>query len=84
MSAIELKGGMYDMIAKVNDPTLLKQLYKLIGEIIQQNIDKTDFWDELTKSQQKELEVALVESYDEKNLVPHEEVVSKFQKWLKI
>ena len=83
MSALEIKGGILDMISKVKDKELLLKLHQVLSEMIEQNLSKTDFWDELTEEQQKELDAAIEESYDEKNHIPHEEVMKKYQKWLK-
>jgi TRAP-type C4-dicarboxylate transport system substrate-binding protein len=69
MSTLEVKGGMYEMISKVNDKKLLMQLYELISDIIAQNLSDTDFWDELSESQKEELEKAIQESHDDKNLL---------------
>lgn len=57
------------MISKVNDKKLLMQLYELISDIIAQNLSDTDFWDELSESQKEELEKAIQESHDDKNLL---------------
>ncbi len=83
MSTLEIKGGMYDMISKVNDEKLLQELYELISDIITENMSATDFWDELSEDQQKELEKAIEESYDDNNLIKHETVVRKYKKWLR-
>ena len=37
MSTLELKGSIYETIAKVNDSSLLRQLHELISEIISTN-----------------------------------------------
>ena len=83
MSTLEIKGGLYDMISKVNDEKLLRELYEVISDIITENMSETDFWDELSEDQQKELEKAIEESYDDNNLIKHETVVNKYKKWLR-
>lgn len=82
MSNLEIKGGLYEMISKVNDKKLLMQLYELITDIVTQNLSDTDFWDELSENQKEELEKAIQESHDDKNLIEHEVVINKFKKWL--
>ena len=77
MSTLEIKGGLYEMISKVNDEKLLMKLYELIADIVTQNLSDTDYWDELSDNQKKELENAIQESYDSKNLVEHEIVINK-------
>ncbi len=83
MSTLELKGGIYDLISTVNDESVLRQLHEMVQDVLEQNMDKTDFWDELTEDQQKAIDEAVEESYDEKNQIPHEEIVKKYQAWLK-
>jgi TRAP-type C4-dicarboxylate transport system substrate-binding protein len=83
MSTLELKGGLYDMISKINDQELLVQLKEIVAEVIEQNLDKTDFWDTLTSEQQTELDKALQESKKEENLVDHEVVLNKYKQWQK-
>jgi len=55
----------------------------MVQNVVEQNMDKTDFWDELTEDQQKSIDKAVEESYDEKKQIPHEEIVKKYQAWLK-
>ena len=83
MSALELKGSLLELISKVKDEDLLLRLKDILSDAIQQNLSKTDFWDELTEEQQKELDAAIEESYHEKNLISNEEVMNKYKKWLK-
>ncbi len=83
MSTLELKGGLYDMISKINDKKLLIQLQKIVEEVFEQNLDNSDFWDSLSQNQQKELEKAIRESKDDANLVDHEAVLNKYKQWQK-
>jgi len=83
MNTLELKGGIHELISKVSDKRLLEQIHKVLNEIIEENLDKTDFWDELTEAQQLELDKAIEESYDEKNHISHEVMLNKYKKWLK-
>lgn len=82
MSTLEIKGGLYEIISKVNDEKLLMQLYELISDIVTQNLSDTDFWDDLSDDQKEELANAIQESYDDKNLLEHETVINKYKKWL--
>jgi hypothetical protein len=83
MSVLEIKGGLHEMIAKVDDQELLLQIKDLLTDVITKNMQKTDFWDELSIHQQIELDDAVEASYDEKNLVNHEIVLNKYKQWLK-
>jgi len=82
MSTLELKGGIYDLISTVNDESILRQVHEVVRDVLERNMDKTDFWDELTEDQQKALDEAVEESYDEKKQIPHGEIVKKYQQVL--
>ncbi|HMQ49394.1 MAG TPA: hypothetical protein PKA00_18145 [Saprospiraceae bacterium] len=62
MSALEIKGGIYELISKVDDKQLLLKLYKEVADLIAQNQQEQDFWNELSEWQQMELESAIEES----------------------
>ena len=81
MNALELKGSIIDTIARVNDLALLDELNQLVHKFIKLK-QGTDWWDELTPEQQKELQLAIEESDDESNLVSEEEANEMIQKWL--
>lgn len=82
MSNLELKGGILQMIASVNDPDTLTGLNMLISDYIRQHIKGTEYWDELDESEKTELEAAILESENENNHVSHEIVMEKYQQWL--
>ncbi|MCF8247960.1 MAG: hypothetical protein K9J37_22555 [Saprospiraceae bacterium] len=82
MNALELKGSIIDIIARVNDLTLLDELNRIVHEFIKQKQKDTDWWDELTPEQQEELQLAIDESDDEANLVSEEDANEMIQKWL--
>ncbi len=81
MNTLELKGSIIDTVAKVNDLALLDELNQLVHKFIKLKQD-TDWWDELTPEQQKELQLAIDESDDETNLVSEEDANEMIQKWL--
>lgn len=82
MNSLEIKGSIYDLISKVNDVQLLEELNLLVREFIQQKKDKSDWWDELTMEEQKELDAAIEASYDETNWVTNDEAQATIQQWL--
>ena len=82
MSTLELKGGIYDLISTVNDESILRQVHEVVRDVLERNMDKTDFGDELTEDQQKALDEAVEESYDEKNQIPHGGIVQKYEQIL--
>lgn len=68
------------MVNKVQDQSALERLYRIISEFLLQNLDDTDIWDTLSVEQRAEIEAAFAESLDPANLVPHEEMVKKYEK----
>ncbi len=82
MNILELKGGLHDLIAKIEDEELLQRMYEAVLKVVHQNLDKADFWDELSPEQQQELEDSLKASEDETNWVAHETVMKKYSQWL--
>ena len=82
MSNLELKGGILEMIATIDDRAALEELKELVTNFAGSHAQGDDYWEELSETEQSELEVAIRESENEENLVPHEEVMKKYSKWL--
>jgi len=82
MSSLEIKGGILEMIANIDDVESLQELKKLVAAFVGNHIKDSDYWEELTEYEQSELEQAIIDSQDEANHVKHEEVVKKYKKWL--
>ena len=82
MSKLEIKGSILELIASINDTDSLNELKKIISDFVGHRIKDSDYWDELSDHEKKELEIAIEESEDEANHVDHEEVMKKYSKWL--
>ena len=82
MSNLELKGGILEMIATIHDSAALEELNALVTNFTSSHVQGDDYWDELSELEQSELGTAITESENEENLVPHEEVMKKYSKWL--
>lgn len=82
MSKLEIKGSILELIASINDRDSLTELKKLISDFVGHRIKDSDYWDELSESEKKELEIAIEESEDETNHIEHEDVMKKYSKWL--
>jgi len=82
MKSLELKGGILELVSKINDAEVLKELKSVILEFIEQRKDNSDFWDDLTSEQQKELEIAIKESFDEKNWISEKDANKQIDLWL--
>lgn len=81
MNELELKGGILQMIASIDDNQLLEELNDVVTNFLQ-NQSSVDFFDELSDFEKNELEKAIKESEDENNLVTHDEVMKKYAQWL--
>ncbi len=82
MSNLELKGGILQMIATINDRDSLKELKELVEDFLGNHIQDTDYWDELSDTERSQLEKAITESKDESNHSSHEDVMIKYKQWL--
>ena len=71
------------MINKVDDPKILADLSDFVAKYLQSHFIDSDETEEMNAGDLAELELAIEESYDEKNHVPHESVRQKYAKWLK-
>jgi len=81
MSISELKKACHLMVDQVEDRRLLEEFLEALKN---HNDNKdSDFWNELTETQKRELEEAWIESEDERNLVSHEDVMKMSGQWLK-
>lgn len=83
MSVLELKGGILELVSQLEDEQALSNLYKYAAKAVNETAPESDWWDELTQSQQSELTLAVEESYDDANLISHEEAMKKLSKWRK-
>lgn len=78
MSTLELKGGIIEMVAGVQNKDLLQDIYKVMAEIITQaTIDEVV----LNETQEKALAEDIALSYQSENLIDHEDVLQKMEKW---
>lgn len=82
MSNLEIKGSILELIASINDKDSLTELKKLISDFVGHRIKDSDYWEELSEIEKKELEIAIEESEDESNHIEHENVMKKYSKWL--
>lgn len=82
MSNLELKGGILEMIATIDDQESLAELKKIVSDFIGNHLKDSDYWDELSDKEKSELNTAIESSEDESNHVAHNEVMKKYKKWL--
>lgn len=84
---LELKGYLHSLIEKAKDRTELLLFAKAVAPIFEDNSvmnyeNEVSGWDELSVSQQEILKIAIEESNQPHNLVPHEHVLKMMDKWL--
>lgn len=79
---MEIKGSILEMIATINDTDSLQELKEMIRNFVGNRNEDSDYWNELNDFEKTELEKAIEESEDDSNLVDHDEVMSKYKKWL--
>ncbi len=70
------------MIASIDDPESLQDLRRLILEFMGNQVQESDYWEEMSDLEKGELEEALLESEDDANHVDHELVMERYKKWL--
>lgn len=80
MNALELKGSLLQLVANLKDEQLLLELYKTLSEHYKQQ--HHDWWEELNRSQQKELDNAIEESYQPTNLISDQKARKQISEWL--
>lgn len=79
MNTLELKGGMTEMIANVDNKELLQHLYEAVSDIISQN---TKDIIQLSPQQEAQLNADIEASLIPKNLVEHKVALEKMSRWL--
>ena len=85
MTALEMKVEILEIVANTKDQNIVTRIFEKVHEALQENIEDTesDWWDDLTSTQQARLQESINESYDPKNWVSHEDVMKKYEKWFK-
>ncbi len=87
MSVLELKGNLLQLLARLESEKRLLVLYETAKRFVKEEEDIVDYetevegWHDLTKQQQANLKIAIQETNDPKNLVPHEEVLKMMDQW---
>lgn len=66
---------LIEWLAGLNDPVTIEELVSL------KNAKSHDWWDEISVEEKSEIEEGIAQA-DRGELVPHEEVMKKYQKWL--
>ena len=75
-----IREKFHKIIDEIEDEQKLEGFYRLISRL--SNSDNGALYETLSETQKEELDIAFEESFDKKNLVDHDEVKSKYTKWL--
>ena len=83
MNTLELKGSIFELIARIDNPKNLSRVHDLLENFIEQFNDiEDDWWDELTPEQQADLTTSIGETEDPQKLTSHEDVIKMSRQWL--
>ncbi|MEO8209664.1 MAG: hypothetical protein ABI840_03815 [bacterium] len=75
MKTLELKNNLHKSIDNIENIHVLEKVKSIIDFIISN--DKADFWDELSDDERAEINLALLESEDDENLIPQDKVMKQ-------
>jgi predicted transcriptional regulator len=76
MDIVELRTDLHNMIDKISDSNVLNAVKTLLS-----GKAETDWWDTISDEEKAEIEQGLAEA-DRGEVIPHEEVMKKYEKWL--
>lgn len=78
MGIFELRVDLHNMIDKISDSSILYAVRTLLsGKAVKQ----VDWFDTISEEERAEIKQGLAEA-DHGELIPHEEVMAKYKKWL--
>lgn len=75
------KDDFHNLIDKIEDEEVLRGYFKLIQRL--NNNQTGELWEGLSPEEKDELLISYDESFDSKNLISHDEVKKKHDKWLR-
>jgi uncharacterized protein HemY len=79
MSIAEKKMEMVALITRLNNAKAVNAMYAKMQEA---QTDTQDGWNDLSSEEQRELEIAIAETYDPTKLVSHETALKMIDQWL--
>jgi predicted transcriptional regulator len=78
MDVIELRADLHNMIDKISDSNVLTAVKTLLSG---KTAEQADWWKTISEEEKEEIKQGLAEA-DHGELIPHEEVMAKYKKWL--
>jgi hypothetical protein len=83
MNNAEMKVEIFEFVTSLKDEQSMSIVYSKIKEAQFEIDNDSDWWDDLSPEQQQRLEKSLEDSYDEKNLIDHEDAKKMHARWLR-
>jgi len=81
MSITEIKRNIHHIIDELENQEILESFHLFLHDLLRDHKNNEDFWDELSLSQQKEIDNALKE-VDEGKTTKNSSVLRESKKWL--
>lgn len=78
---LELKGYLIGIIERAKDRAQLLRFVEAVEDISEDT--EAEFWSRYSPEQRADLEKSFEESYDPTKWVSHEDVMKKYEQWLK-
>jgi predicted transcriptional regulator len=78
MDVIELRTDLHNIIDKISDRNVLLAVKTLLSG---KTTNQEDWWETISTEEKAEIEQGLAEA-ENGDLIPHEEVMKKYKKWL--
>ena len=78
MDVVELRTDLHNMIDKITDSNILNALKIILSS---KSLSQADWWETISDEERAEIEQGLKEA-EKGELVSHEEVMTKYKKWL--
>ncbi len=78
MNLAELRVDLHNMIDKINDSDILSAVKTLLSD---KAVSQSDWWGTISEEGRADIEQGSAEA-DRGEVISHEEVMSKYKKWL--
>ncbi len=84
MSVLELKGNILQLLARLENRNHLAKLQEIAEQFVAEEISihEIEGYNDLSPEQQTDLLEAIGQTYDDSKLIPHDEVIKRFDRWL--
>ncbi len=79
MSVAELKNEFHSLIEEIEDEGTLRRLFENVLHALQSN---ESIWDGVPEVEQRKVQEAYEKSEHPEKLIPHEEMIQKYARWL--